>query len=100
MNNMTTRVPIDAEEMVRAFLQEHAPIPRKTVNKKHSTYGWKHTVEKYSEKYHDVGRSYIDEDVFIKVARELGYPLYAWPCQRRENKSYYVGITEKAWLGE
>lgn len=58
---------------------------RKTLNRKRSSYGWKHVAERAMGEY-------ISNDDFIAAARELGFTVRMIPG----SPNAYINISEKA----
>jgi hypothetical protein len=79
-------IPEEELEAARKWLKDHA-TPIKSINYKHSSYGWKHVAEKI------VG-TYVSNGALLKAAQELGFTIKP---MRDRCLNAYINISEKSY---
>lgn len=78
-------------EICQQYLEEIA-IRSKTINFNHTSYGWKHEVERWYERKYDRG-IHIYNGAFILAAWKFGLKIYARPRCRNA----FFNLSEKCW---
>lgn len=77
--------PVGLEEIGAAIRFLDVAGRRKTVNTRHSSYGWKHVAERWAHRY-------ISNGAFIAAALARGYAVEPF----RERLNAYISIPEAA----
>ena len=89
------RAEMTSPRCVTQFLRaarfiEQAP-PSRRINRRRSTYGWKHVAERFHKAMDPSGDCYVGEDMFILAARAMGLMVHV---DRHEDT--YVNLSERA----
>ena len=89
------RAEMTSPRCVTQFLRaarfiEQAP-PSRRINRRRSTYGWKHVAERFHKAMDPSGDCYVGEGMFILAARAMGLMVHV---DRHEDT--YVNLSERA----
>ncbi|PZP44563.1 MAG: hypothetical protein DI601_12290 [Azospirillum brasilense] len=89
------RAEMTSSRCVAQFLRaarfiEQAP-PSRRINRRRSTYGWKHVAERFHKAMDPSGDCYVGEGMFILAARAMGLMVHV---DRHEDT--YVNLSERA----